>query len=141
MKNLLFISIFFFPLLGFTQQTTSLELVIQNPKSNKGSIQVLIFNSEQGFPSDPKKAFMALTLPITNFSAQKILDNLPPGKYAISVFHDEDGDGQMQKNNLGIPLDRYGFSNNPTLYFGPPSFIKCAVPTKNIRQKIEIKLR
>lgn len=141
MKILLFIIFLFFPLLNFTQQTTSLELVIQNPKSNKGSIQVLIFNSEAGFPSNPKKAFMAFTLPIINLSSKKILDDLPLGKYAISVFHDEDGDGQMQKNSLGIPIDRYGFSNNPTLYFGPPSFAKCAVNIKNTKQKIEIELR
>lgn len=127
--------------LSLAQQTTSLELIIRNPKSNKGTIQVLIFNSEVGFPSEPKRAFLALVLPISNLSSRKIIENLPPGEYAISVFHDEDGDGQMKKNSLGIPLDRFGFSNNPTLYFGPPSFAKCAISVKNTTQKIEIKLR
>jgi uncharacterized protein (DUF2141 family) len=123
------------------QDTSRLELVIQNTKSNKGTIQVLIFNSETGFPDEPKKAFKAFSLPITDLSAKKTIDNLPPGKYAISVFHDEDSDGKIQKNGVGIPVDRFGFSNNPTIIFGPPSFSKSAFTVKNTPTKVLINLR
>lgn len=127
--------------LSIFQNTSRLELVIQNTKSNKGTIQVLIFNSEAGFPDEPKKAFKAFSLPITDLSAKKTIDKLPPGKYAISVFHDEDSDGKIQKNGVGIPIDRFGFSNNPTLFFGPPSFSKSAFTIKNTPTKVLINLR
>jgi uncharacterized protein (DUF2141 family) len=127
--------------LGTPQNTCRFELIIQNPKSNKGTIQVLIFNSESGFPDEPKKAFKDFSLPISNLSAKKTIDNLPPGIYAVSVFHDEDGDGKMQKNGVGIPVDRFGFSNNPTLFFGPPSFSKSAFSIKNTQTKVLINLR
>ena len=118
-----------------------LELIIKNAKSNKGVIQILIFNKEDGFPEIHHKAFKAMSLPVSNLSAKVILENLPSGNYAISVFHDEDSDGKMKKNNFGIPIDNYGFSNNPTLNFGPPSFSKCAVQVKNSTVKVEITLR
>jgi uncharacterized protein (DUF2141 family) len=134
---------FFLTLINLStpQSAYRLELIIQNPKSNNGTIQVLIFNAEAGFPDEPKKAFKAFSLPISNLSAKKTIDNLPPGKYAVSVFHDEDGDGKMQKNGVGIPVDRFGFSNNPTLFFGPPSFSKSAFTIKNTPTKVTINLR
>jgi uncharacterized protein (DUF2141 family) len=50
-----------------------------------------------------------------------IYQGLQPGDYAVAFVHDEDGDGQLRKNLLGIPSEGFGISNNPTL-FGAPSF-------------------
>ena len=123
------------------QNSGEIQLLIKKTKSNEGEIRVLIFNKEDGFPQDPKKAFKALSLPVSNFEANVTIGDLPPGNYAISVFHDENSDGKFRKNIIGIPLDSYGFSNNPTLKLGPPSFSKCAVAIKNVSVKVEISLR
>lgn len=123
------------------QNEGKIELLIKGAKSNSGVIQVLIFNKEDGFPEDPKMAFKALSLPVSNLSTRVAIEDLPAGEYAISVFHDEDSDGQIRKNDFGMPIDTYGFSNNPTLYFGPPSFSKSTVPVKNSLVKVEIILR
>ncbi len=140
--NLLILGLFLVSIFNSEPQTgCQIELWIKGAKSNNGLIRVLIFNKEDGFPEEPKKAFRALSLPISNFSSKVTLENLPAGNYAISVFHDEDSDGQMKKNNFGFPLNSYGFSNNPTLYFGPPSFSKSAVQVKNSLVKVEINLR
>lgn len=123
------------------QNEGEIELLVKGAKSDNGVIRVLIFNNENGFPEEPKNAIRALSLPISNLSSIVTIENLPSGKYAISIFHDEDSDGPIRKNNFGFPLDSYGFSNNPTLYFGPPSFSKCAVQVKNSTVKVEINLR
>lgn len=123
------------------QNEGKIELLIKGAKSNSGMILVLIFNQEDGFPEEPKKAFKALSLPVSNLSTRVVIEDLPVGDYAISVFHDEDSDGQIRKNDFGMPIDTYGFSNNPTSFFGPPSFSKCAVPVKNSQVKVEIILR
>lgn len=138
----LFLGIFLVSIFTAKSQTMGdIELIITNAKSDKGLIQVLIFNKDNGFPEEQNKAFKALSLPVSSLSAKVTIENLPSGNYAISVFHDEDSDGKMKKNNLGMPLDRYGFSNNPTLFFGPPSFSKSAVAIKDAPIKVEISLR
>lgn len=140
--NLLVLGIFFLSIFNMeTQKGGEIELIVKNPKSNQGVIQILVFNKDEGFPEDPKKALKALSVPVSNSLAKTTIEDLPPGNYAISVFHDENSDGKFRKNGFGIPLDSYGFSNNPTLYFGPPSFSKCAVTIKEAPVKVEISLR
>ena len=48
--------------------------------------------------------------------------DLPAGKYAIKVFHDEDDDDELDTNFIGIPSEDYGFSNNAKGNFGPASW-------------------
>ena len=48
--------------------------------------------------------------------------DVQPGNYAIQVFHDENSDGQLNRNSRGIPVEGYGFSNNATGAMGPPVF-------------------
>lgn len=140
--KLLILGIFLVSIFYSESQTIGdMELIITNAKSDKGLIQVLVFNKEDGFPEEPKKAIKAFSLPISNSSARVVIEDLPAGNYAVSVFHDEDSNGQIQKNNFGMPVESYGFSNNPTLYFGPPSFSKCTVAIKNVPVKVEISLR
>lgn len=117
-----------------------MKLIIKGAKTNSGVIRVLIFNQADGFPEEPKKSFKALSIPVINFSAQTTIDDLPSGNYAISVFHDEDEDGILKKNKYGIPKDRCGFSNNPTIFFGPPSFSKCKIEITNKPILVEITL-
>lgn len=45
---------------------------------------------------------------------------LPPGKYAVSCFHDVNGNGKLDTNLVGIPSEPYGFSNNARPRFRPP---------------------
>ncbi len=55
------------------------------------------------------------------------IKNIPPGFYGIAVWHDENGNKKMDKNLLGIPKEKYGFSKNIYGRFGPPDFDKIAV--------------
>jgi uncharacterized protein (DUF2141 family) len=118
-----------------------LTLNILNIKANKGIIQVLIFKSSDGFPEEVNKAVKSLSIPVKNFSATVVIQDLSPGNYAVSLFHDEDGDGKLKKNSVGLPIEKYGFSNNPTLFFGPPSFSKCAFKVNSSPVLIEISLK
>jgi uncharacterized protein (DUF2141 family) len=59
------------------------------------------------------------TLPANQ--AARIGFDIPPGAYALSAIHDENGNGRLD-TSLGIPREGFGFSNNPHIWFGPPSF-------------------
>lgn len=48
--------------------------------------------------------------------------DLGPGEYAIMLYHDENGNGELDKNAFGLPQEGYGFSNAAKASFGPPKF-------------------
>ena len=48
--------------------------------------------------------------------------DLPMGEYAISIHHDENGNGKFDTNPVGMPIEPYGFSNDAMGNFGPPTF-------------------
>jgi uncharacterized protein (DUF2141 family) len=53
-----------------------------------------------------------------------VIENLKPGKYAFKFFHDENMNDKLDTSWMGIPKEGFGFSNNPSMTFGPPSFDK-----------------
>ncbi len=119
-----------------------IQLSVKETKSDSGVVRVLIFNDKTGFPEDPNQAFKAMELKISNTIAAAEIIDLPPGEYAIAVFHDKTGHGKIRKNSIGIPIDSYGFSNNPSILFGAPSFQKCVVKVRHGKtHRVEIKLR
>jgi uncharacterized protein (DUF2141 family) len=52
---------------------------------------------------------------------QKVVVELPKGKYAVSAFHDLNSNNKLDKNLVGLPTEKYGFSNNARGTFGPPA--------------------
>jgi uncharacterized protein (DUF2141 family) len=104
-----------------------LRVTIQDAESDKGRVLILVFDQEDGFPDQVDKAFKKFALPPKNGKVELELTDLPPGKYAFTVLHDEDNNEVMNTSFLGIPTEKYGFSNNPKVYFSPPSFEKAAI--------------
>lgn len=125
MKFALF-SILFFATFPQQPELGTLQIHIGDIPSDRGIIQVLVFDREKGWPESVDDAWKALGIPIKNGIASQTLVDVPVGNYAITVFHDEDEDGLIRKNKLGYPIDDFGFSNNPSLLFGVPSFSKCS---------------
>lgn len=69
------------------------------------------------------------------------MENLPYGDYAVSVYHDENLNGDMDSGFMGIPKEPYGFSNNAKSSFGPPKWrdVKFSIksPSVEIAVKVE----
>ena len=112
---------------------------LENLKDNKGNIILSIFDSEDGFPMESSKAIRTLIIE-QGKTKKAIFDNLPFGKYAISVHHDEDSDKEMDTNFFGIPSEGIGVSNNAKGSFGPPEFEDAKFTLNQKRRKISIKL-
>jgi uncharacterized protein (DUF2141 family) len=64
-----------------------------------------------------------------------------PGIWAIAVYHDADGNRKLTKNAIGLPSEGGGFSNNPSTFFGLPSFSSTRFAVKASGQEIRVKLR
>ena len=67
--------------------------------------------------------------------------DLKPGRYALAVYHDENGNGEFDRTWIGLPAEGLGFSNGAWIGLGPPSFEEAAVTLKGQEQTIVIALR
>ena len=54
------------------------------------------------------------------------IDGVPPGLYAAQAFHDENDDGLLNRNILGLPNEAMGFSRDAPMRLGPPRFADAA---------------
>ena len=69
-----------------------------------------------------------MVLKIQEAQARCDFENIPPGKYAIAVIHDENMNGKLDANWLGIPKEGYGFSNTAKGVVGAPLFSAASFP-------------
>lgn len=89
-----------------------------------GKIMIALFDQAEGFPRRRAKGLMLdATLP----AASGVFTDLPQGKYAVSVYHDENGNGKLDTNFMRMPTEHYGFSRNAMGRMGPPKFADAAV--------------
>jgi uncharacterized protein (DUF2141 family) len=98
-----------------------LTLIISGLRSEDGVVCISLFNNETGFPTDGTKAIRKSCVPITGTPLVASFD-VPYGNYAVSLLHDENEDGRLNTGFLGIPREGIGFSNNPRIIAGTPSF-------------------
>ena len=101
-----------------TAQAESLTIVITGIEELKGEIRLALFDSEEAFDNGGSAAQGRLA-PVAEEKVTVVIDDLEAGEYAIKLFHDADGNGELDTNMMGMPKERYGFSNNKGR-FGPP---------------------
>lgn len=116
----LFMAGFAFPTTTFAQHTLTVE--VSNIKSNKGTIMIALFKGEAGFPKDDTKAIKKITVTIKDKKATITFTDLKAGEYAFALFHDENGNSEMDSNMFGIPKEGYGFSTNFKPILSAPDF-------------------
>ena len=95
-----------------------LEARVNGVRNTKGQVGCLLFTSADGFPSDMKKARQAVLSPIVDGRGVCQFD-APAGSYAIVAIHDENANGKLDKNVLGVPKEGYGASKDARGAFGP----------------------
>lgn len=100
-----------------------LNITITGVRNNSGSVLVSLFLDDSGYPADASKAVRKGKATYGSDKTATIkFDDLPAGRYAAVVLHDENDNFRMDKTWIGLPKEGYGFSNNAKAPFGPPSF-------------------
>lgn len=98
---------------------------VLNIRNDHGVIDCKLYSSKDGFPSEAIKAYQHIRVRISDKKKAVCgFSNVVPGAYAISVFHDENENGKLDTNFLGIPNEGVGSSNDAKGFMGPPSFDK-----------------
>jgi len=117
MKKLFLVCFGLTLLSNFSYSQFNLDIEIGEIKNNAGKIMLQVFDENE------KVLTQEMSL-VKDLKCSFSIKNLKQGKYAVRYFHDENLDGKMNTNLIGIPKEGYGFSNNATGNFGPPPFEK-----------------
>ncbi|WP_084165811.1 DUF2141 domain-containing protein [Dyadobacter crusticola] len=144
MKNNWFLRSSFIVLCGLCSgaaNAQNTEITITGIKTSKGQIVLKIFTDEKSF--DQEKPVKTLT-----FDKQKLKDNtlvvkcdLAPGIQGISLVDDENKNGEIDKNFVGIPKEGFGFSNFFMEKMKKPTFQDFKTEIKKADNKISIKVK
>lgn len=128
----------FFITLVVANQSGKLSVVLNEIRQSSGIIYVSIHNDKAAFPMKSEKA---LTSNMVEGSVREVVFNeIPFGEYAVSVFHDENGNGKMDTHLFGIPKEGVGASNNK-MGFGPPSFQDAMFKMEDSEKTITINVK
>jgi uncharacterized protein (DUF2141 family) len=120
--------------------TSSLAVAVNGLRNQKGSICFALFAGEQGFPNRSDQAIAARCVPAQT-TVTTTFNQLAPGRYAVAIFHDANGDGKLNTGFLGIPKEGFGFSRNPKIGTSAPSFQDTAVAVAGVNTQIQINLK
>lgn len=117
-----------------------LTVAVEGLRSQRGQVLVCLTTSARAFPDcsrDPHARRMAVPAPA---AGAIVFAGVPAGHYAVSLLHDENGNGKADMA-LIIPREGFGFSRNPVVRFGPPAFARAAfaVGPENQRQAIRMR--
>lgn len=119
---------------------SDLTIEIAGFGERRGQICLSLFSSNRGFPYSKEDAIESECVKITDNPMQVTFNNLPSKTYAVAVFWDDNEDGKLNRNFLGIPTEKFGFSSNPVIKSGPPKFSESAILVvgKNINIQIQL---
>ncbi|MBT8243773.1 MAG: DUF2141 domain-containing protein [Winogradskyella sp.] len=110
---------------------------ISGLESNKGRLLVGLYNTEENFLD---KRFKSEIVEISEKTGKVVFNNIPEGTYAVSFIHDENSNGKMDTNFLGIPKEDYGCSNNARGAMGPPKWKDAKFELKGKDEVVHITL-
>jgi uncharacterized protein (DUF2141 family) len=108
---------------GQTSSCPGIHVTILNIRNGIGTVDCALFDSPNGFPRDVMSSAMrVVVMKVPNTRARCDFEGLHAGTYALVVLHDENMNGKIDTNWLGVPKEGYGFSNDAKAAFRTPSF-------------------
>jgi len=110
-------------------------------RNEQGVVVVSLFAGARGFPDNVPASLATVAVPIRSGQAEVRFSAIPYGEYALSVLHDEDGDGRMATGLFGAPREGFGFSGHPDYRFGHPDFAAASFLLLSPQREIEIGMR
>lgn len=111
------------PTLAQSASCPGIHVQVLNIRNSTGTVDCALFDAPEGFPTEVlHSATNIMVIKVRQTQARCSFADIPPGLYALAVVHDENMNGKLDTNWLGIPTEGYGFSNDPKSLLGAPSF-------------------
>lgn len=121
-----------------TPTANVIHVDVSGLRSDKGQMLCALFSSAEAFPTKVDKAIARLTAKIAERQAVCDFTGVAPGTYAVSVVHDENSNGKLDRNFIGMPREGVGASNDAKGHMGPPKFNAASFQYKGGRLDLKI---
>ncbi len=97
-------------------------IVAKNLRNDRGLVRACLTNQADRFPTcdDPERSFKVVGQ--ASGTVTLVFNDVPPGRYAVALLHDENGNGKADLAAMMIPKEGFGFSRDAKVRFGPPRF-------------------
>lgn len=102
-----------------------LTVTVDGMAGAQGNLMVALFDKASEFPSGNR--LKVQMVPAAAGTVRLVFTDIPPGRYALSAFHDVNGNGRLDANMGGLPTEPYGASRDARGKMGPPAFDDAAV--------------
>ena len=121
-------------------ETGAVVVLVSGMRSTKGQVLACLTTQAKSFPDcrrDPaaRKLAVAASGTVTFRFA-----DLPPGRYAVALLHDENGNGKADMA-LVIPREGFGFSRDAAARMGPPKFAAAAFAVEGAAVTMQVRMR
>jgi uncharacterized protein (DUF2141 family) len=112
-----------------------------NLRAQQGNVVCKLYHSEPDFPRG-QTGNVRTKVVVRKGATRCVFKDVSPGTYAITVIHDENDNGKLDKNLIGMPTEGYGVSNNRTYAMKAPTWSECKfVVTRGKNPELGISLR
>lgn len=115
-----------------------LTIHVANVQSAAGEVRVALFDDAGRFLKQPARV---AAVPAVAGATIVVFKDVAPGTYGFAAFHDTNGNGKMDANPMGIPIEPIAFSNDAQGHMGPPAFdaVKLAVPDAGLDTTVTLR--
>jgi uncharacterized protein (DUF2141 family) len=144
-KSALVCALLLAPVVARAEEKAVLVVTVQNISSKGGELKLALYdrkNFDKGEGVGTPAAGM--TVPAKPLTETVTFDPVPPGTYAVKMYQDDNSNGRFDLNWLGLPAERYGFSNDAGpdwIHLTSPSFDAAGIVLKPGRNAISIWLQ
>ena len=114
---------------------------IEGLNSSEGVLRSHLYNNAKYFPIECDYAVRKCVAKISNNKAEIVYENVPYGTYALTVHHDANNNGKMDRNFIGYPQEGFGVSNNPRIMLSLPNYEDCKFILNSETKTIIVKLK
>src|SRR5215470_3916412 len=116
-----------------------LTVTVNGIRNASGSISAGIYTSESSF-AKAAEALVLVRIKAPHGTVGFTVHDLPPGKYAVAAYHDENGNGRLDFDPTGVPTEGYGVSNDARNPLAPPEFAKAAFELRDEKKSIAVNI-
>ena len=120
-------------------RAADLTVIVSGVRNASGLVSAGIYNSEASF-AKASQAFASFRIKATQGSISFTVHDLPPGHYAVTAYHDENGNGSLDFDPTGIPTEGYGVSNDAREVLAPPRFARAAFELRDQSKSVMINI-
>jgi uncharacterized protein (DUF2141 family) len=103
----------------------------------KGNVKVAVCDKERFL----KQCAWSASAPAQEGETTVTVRDVPPGSWAVLAYQDENGNNELDRNFIGMPKERYGFSRDARGKFGPPTFEDAAITVGEAQATATVRLR